>query len=144
MNAEKIKQGIQTIDELITRTIRDKHRQIMQNFLQTGFSNFVDRKKKIFIVSGRTAIPTEILIKLYPHIDGIVFSCVFSLLSETLPFVLFTKSGTITEYSERFPFKHADNIIDLFPTIQLPIVEQAFSTKVKRRFFKVTLKISTK
>ena len=91
----------QKIDYMLPSAMVEPHRQRMVNFKRTGVSNLLGTMRNLFAMHKNSPQPIRAVIKVFPSIEGLMFSGCFQLVNDSAQYVLLDNNGNMQEYPDQ-------------------------------------------
>lgn len=101
LSIEKVRSRSENIDQILPRSISQQHNAFLYSFKQRGTSKFIGKPQDNFIVIKQGEIyRTDAYIKIYQHLDGLMFAGRLKILQSTDKFILYDAQGFIQNFSK--------------------------------------------
>lgn len=104
--------------------------------MRTGVSALIGKLNHSLMVLGSRLCETEILIKLFPDVQGIMFGVSIKMLNKSRNMALFNDDGCIKERSMGFR-PNISNIFESFPCVDLHAKQKKFFVESKKAHYSV-------
>lgn len=91
----------------------------MDRFQHTGGYEFHGNLRELFVIRNNSPHAVKAVIKVLPHLDGIVFSGCFELQNESAQHFILDGNGHVSQYSSALrPFIGRDGILPNYKEIR--------------------------